>query len=121
MRISDWSSDVCSSDLFGLVAIRRDLRHQRVHVVELRLRPDEGVEGDVDFPSVKILGEVEEMRFEQFLRRVAAGPDAEIGSALQAAAGWQAAGDGVDRSGELRGGEWCGSPCRYRVWLETKK
>src|SRR3546814_21106140 len=46
-------------------AIGRDLRHQCVHVVELGLGPDEGVEGDVDFLSVKLFGEIEEMRFEQ--------------------------------------------------------
>src|SRR3546814_10536079 len=87
MRISDWSSDVCSSDL---------LRHQCVHVVELGLGPDEGVEGDVDFLSVKLFGEIEEMRFEQFLRRIEARTDAEIGGALQDAAVWEAAGNRVD-------------------------
>src|SRR3546814_16801701 len=50
-------------------AIGRDLRHQCVHVVELGLGPDEGVEGDVDFRSAKLLGEITERRFEQFLRR----------------------------------------------------
>src|SRR3546814_8964209 len=65
MRISDWSSDVCSSDL-------------------------------VDFLSVKLFGEIEEMRFEQFLRRIEARTDAEIGGALQDAAVWEAAGNRVD-------------------------
>src|SRR3546814_20505768 len=60
------------------------------------LRPDEGVEGDVDFLSVKLFGEIEEMRFEQFLRRIEARTDAEIGGALQDAAVWEAAGNRVD-------------------------
>src|SRR3546814_3452661 len=59
------------------------------------LRPDEGVEGDVDFLSVKLFGEIEEMRFEQFLRRIEARTDAEIGGALQDAAVWEAAGNRV--------------------------
>src|SRR3546814_19158109 len=60
------------------------------------LRPDEGVEGDVDFLSVKLFGEIEEMRFEQFLRRIEARTDAEIGGALPDAAVWEAAGNRVD-------------------------
>src|SRR3546814_3020011 len=54
------------------VAIRRDLGRQRVHAVELRFGAAEGVKGDVDVLAIKVAGKVEEMRFEQFLRRVEA-------------------------------------------------
>src|SRR3546814_17326390 len=60
------------------------------------LRPDEGVEGDVAFLSVKLFGEIEEMRIEQFLRRIEARTDAEIGGALQAAAVRKTAANRVD-------------------------
>src|SRR3546814_6036811 len=45
MRISDWSSDVCSSDLAadaleGLVLFERDRAHRRVGEVEARLERD---------------------------------------------------------------------------------
>src|SRR3546814_16859047 len=40
MRISDWSSDVCSSDLEGLARIGQDrLGHPHVAMVEIQQRP----------------------------------------------------------------------------------
>src|SRR3546814_930364 len=47
MRISDWSSDVCSSDLAGHVGVAGNLRKRRPHAVEHRDnrpgRPEVGV------------------------------------------------------------------------------
>src|SRR3546814_18611272 len=54
MRISDWSSDVCSSDLAGLPAVRDDARNARPRLVlEFRIgrRP-----GQRDVEAVEIEG-----------------------------------------------------------------
>ena len=72
------------------------MRGQGVHIAELRLGPDEGAEGDVDFLPVEIFGEVEEMRFEQFLGRIEAWADADVRRALEDASVRQAAGDRVN-------------------------
>src|SRR3546814_4441934 len=78
------------------VAVRRDLRLQRLHSVEFRLAAEEGVEGDVDLLPVEVAGEVEEMRFEQFPGRIEAGADAEVGGAFEDAAIGKVAGHRVD-------------------------
>src|SRR3546814_9868729 len=77
------------------VAVRRDLRLQRLHSVEFRLAAEEGVEGDVDLLPVEVAGEVEEMRFEQFPGRIEAGADAEVGGAFEDAAIGKVAGHRV--------------------------
>src|SRR3546814_4162637 len=47
MRISDWSSDVCSSDLVGLgEMVRAPCRRQRQPIAGLRPGQAEGVAGD---------------------------------------------------------------------------
>ena len=67
----------------GLVTIGLHLRHQCLHAVELRLGPDERVKFDLDMLTVKVFIEVEEIGFEQFLRRIEAWADAEIGGPVQ--------------------------------------
>src|SRR3546814_1947493 len=87
MRISDWSSDVCSSDLVSLCPQRRRrlLQPGAGIVVDLRrdILPDQGVIG-VD-PA-------------DFLR----GQQGEVDQPL------------VERSEERRVGKECVSPCRSR-------
>ena len=56
---------------------------QRVEAVELRLRPQEVVESRPRSPARRDRLEVEEIRFQQFLRRIERRPDAEVGRALQ--------------------------------------
>src|SRR3546814_12065311 len=46
MRISDWSSDVCSSDLGGRAPFRLDRRHRRFD--RRTGQPDEGAETGAD-------------------------------------------------------------------------
>src|SRR3546814_8601951 len=43
MRISDWSSDVCSADLLRAGGQRRGDRHDRAHPVRVHQRPLEGL------------------------------------------------------------------------------
>src|SRR5688572_30391288 len=65
------------------VAIQRHLRGERLQGFELRLRPQEMAEGDLDLLPVEIAVEIEEIRFEQLLGRIEAGPHAEVGRALE--------------------------------------
>src|SRR3546814_1424472 len=48
MRISDWSSDVCSSDLIITIEDAAELQLQQPHVVRLETRP----------PSIEGTGEI---------------------------------------------------------------
>ena len=54
------------------------------------------MEGDVDFLPVQVPGEIEEMRFEQFFRRVETRADAEVCGALQHTAVGELSGDRID-------------------------
>src|SRR3546814_7246513 len=47
MRISDWSSDVCSSDLAGIHGARRMLRHHADHAAGIDATGQEGAERHV--------------------------------------------------------------------------
>src|SRR3546814_14236740 len=102
MRISDWSSDVCSSDLrlgdrrlVGVAEPGEQLRLRR------RLHGEIGERGDADRRGHRARGQ------RALHRRLAD----ELRQRSQAAA--QAGG----RSEERRVGKECGSTCRYR-WAE---
>src|SRR3546814_17539056 len=100
MRISDWSSDVCSSDLcraFGQTSLDVALHpfelpphRERAHVGGL----GEGI-ADLD------LGEFAGQRVDHLIVPVAADDDARERR----------------RSEERRVGQECVSTCRYRWWL----
>src|SRR3546814_13671551 len=96
MRISDWSSDVCSSDLLVATAGRCVLRvvDHLAHII------DTGVRRGVDFQQV------DEATFVDFLARRAdaAGIGADADFAVQA----------FGRSEERRVGKECASTCRSR-------
>src|SRR5687767_9988672 len=64
-------------------AIGFHLRLERLEAVELRLRAEEAVEGDLDLLAVKVARELEEIGLEQLLGRVELRPHAEVGGALQ--------------------------------------
>src|SRR3546814_13537313 len=110
MRISDWSSDVCSSDLAAVAGMKamRNLGGLCVtvpHKIELAaLCDDLGASG-------RRIGAVNAVRFDDV-------PDAGPGGARRMV------GDNFDgqgyvagmRSEERRGGKECGSTCRSRWW-----
>src|SRR3546814_15947533 len=100
MRISDWSSDVCSSDLAAPLASARAFLHHRSH------RLDGGADIVVDA--------VHQQRQRIDLRNHV-GIEAAIlelrGDALA-----QAVGAGRQRSDERSGGKECVSTCRSRWW-----
>src|SRR3546814_3838825 len=92
MRISDWSSDVCSSDL-----------HDAELVVVVR------VVGVVAEAVVLLLRVVQhETELDALARQLAVGQAAHAGQ------------HGGDRSEERRVGKECGSTCRYR-WSPCHK
>src|SRR3546814_13962213 len=103
MRISDWSSDVCSSDLIDGLVVKRDVEP-----------------GDLAAPSrvLMLLGDPAEMRVtaivdERDVPRIAVGQ-----SALLSSDAWP--GRGIRghvrelRSEERRGGKECVRTCRSR-------
>src|SRR3546814_18888134 len=92
MRISDWSSDVCSSDL-GDQRIRRSAQF-----VELRL-PGRALQIDDDAALVAVeAGEIGIVLADEMRARLAG----------------DIAGRGLDRSEERRVGKECVSTCRSR-------
>src|SRR3546814_18631930 len=92
MRISDWSSDVCSSDLFGVVFGHH---FQRTCVETLGQRqPD--LPGDGDFLFGRE-GEAPSVAVEQIQRLLRV-----------------LTGEAAQRSEERRVGKECGSTCRSR-------
>src|SRR3546814_4163649 len=56
MRISDWSSDVCSSDLTGTPAVGRDPQRRHAGAVERARWPRRGVDAVVHCTSAKPVG-----------------------------------------------------------------
>src|SRR3546814_14804988 len=99
MRISDWSSDVCSSDLDDVDALA-----QRAHLTRLRhatvdLRGEEAdAAGDGLHGAVDLQGELARRSEDQRLR------EATEGTLLTR----------LRRSEERRVGKECGSTCRSR-------
>src|SRR5687767_3543348 len=57
------------------------LRRQRLQAIELRLGPDEMVKRDLDPLAIKVTVEIEQMCFQQLLRRVEHRAGAEVGDA----------------------------------------
>src|SRR3546814_12743267 len=109
MRISDWSSDVCSSDLFGVGGAEGGLsetldrppgRHAFVYAETSRFSPQ---------PALPL-----KAGFVRILPRL--GDELVVGLALAATVGIDRADvPAVSRSGERRGGKECVSRCRTRV------
>src|SRR3546814_16717457 len=100
MRISDWSSDVCSSDLgmaFGVARDEAQLAHQILDVVE-----DEG-EASVEFVEPALIGE----------RALRAGLGA-IACDLPPGDAQQVEILPVERSADRRVGKECVSKCSSR-------
>src|SRR3546814_17039735 len=71
MRISDWSSDVCSSDLFEL-GMRREQRHrgdglreQLAHVGRIRPRAEHGLDAGFVLDAGATYAEVRKQEFGQ--------------------------------------------------------
>src|SRR3546814_13509994 len=98
MRISDWSSDVCSSDLLGEELRRGDLRLQETPVA-IRL-PEQGAGSQRRAPELP--GRQDETRLAQVGNACTVGG---VGIRLEAR---------DDRSEERRVGKECVSKCRYR-------
>src|SRR3546814_19715743 len=93
MRISDWSSDVCSSDLQDVLA---DLARPDVEPLRLQLVEQFGVD-QVDLPEVR-------------LGRIAR----DARAVLHRLAEMRVAGDNEARSEERRVGKECVSTCKFR-------
>src|SRR3546814_12646956 len=92
MRISDWSSDVCSSDLLADGGV--ELHRHRLQVRQIRVE-NLAVEDEAD---------IAQCRFGQ----------AETGFALAGHGGGDRDGRSRIRSEERRVGKECVSTCRYR-------
>src|SRR3546814_16564754 len=101
MRISDWSSDVCSSDLHHAAA----RRHQRRRALR---DGGEGVAGDIERAQKVLAAGVEIATLQLLLVGVGDGVDQEIEPAPGVPQ------RGKDRSEERRVGKECVSPCRTR-------
>src|SRR3546814_17289849 len=97
MRISDWSSDVCSSDLHGIASLPGADQALRADAVE-RLAEIGAL------PGGRLAGAYDAFEF----------TDAELADALAGAEQAVADGDGVRRSEERRGGKECVCTCRSR-------
>src|SRR3546814_3145368 len=102
MRISDWSSDVCSSDLIAEHRLARESRHDVADDAEGRQ------DHDVD------LGVPEEPEQVLEQNRVAAAGRIEERSAEIAVGEQHGDGAAEPRSEERRGGKGCVSTCRSR-------
>src|SRR3546814_18632992 len=99
MRISDWSSDVCSSDLFGaepLGELAEEIEFTARRSIEMRVFPDELV------PAVAKLRPLYERTMELF--------EKETNPLVERRAPFGRAG----RSEERRVGKECVSTCRSR-------
>src|SRR3546814_16947679 len=119
MRISDWSSDVCSSDLGGIAILQHVERHV---LVEEELEPIEQFAGrglllepgdvadlveDVERLADEQLLDAGEMDVDDRLHRLAA----RKSDVMEEAAAQERVGQ---RSEERRVGKECVSTCRYR-------
>src|SRR3546814_14286992 len=96
MRISDWSSDVCSSDLHAM----RRLQHggsKRLHRIEMM-----AIEAEIEIAAVDAL---QREPVDDGRRRLAL----------------QVAYHAEPRSEARRVGKECISPCRYRWWPYPKQ
>src|SRR3546814_7257358 len=80
VRISDWSSDVCSSDLVGLDALDEGLRALELHALEARI----AVEHHVD--HVRVRG-ARAGELVAHARRIGQALGAEVADGVGAAAG----------------------------------
>src|SRR3546814_13636230 len=100
MRISDWSSDVCSSDLAGIELVARDVvtAVDREHVDQRRIG---GILAFVRIHPGVVGGEAE---------RAGPGFQSVVGAGIQAAGPFHA--DVHVRSEERRVGNECVSTCR---------
>src|SRR3546814_11727617 len=105
MRISDWSSDVCSSDLY-------------VHALD----PQQSNQGALSYtiPITPVPGLAASLGYARSEMEVRSGPFAALGisgptEVAQLGAEWK-----FLRSEERRVGKECVSTCRYR-WLTTHK
>src|SRR3546814_12460054 len=126
MRISDWSSDVCSSDLLVLVLeifdyepelelhlrLQREVR-RRGFVTSLELEPVGGA------AAIEADGQQHERGVARDVRGVAVvpaqQPDREKED-IDALLLFEGLGVIPDRSEERRVGNGCGSTCRFRWW-----
>src|SRR3546814_19638914 len=118
MRISDWSSDVCSSDL-ELTWRQEKRMAARLRHAKLRHR---AVPEDIDYRTPRGL----DRRFMETLLKgdwikghdnfVITGPTGTGKSWLSCAIGNQACRDNLSRSEASRVGNRCVSKCRSRGW-----
>src|SRR3546814_12044501 len=106
MRISDWSSDVCSSDLHDLVG---DLAQDEAVVGPVEVAGDVDGCADVDLAGTERLRERGAGRLDVVGAAQADGDDGRAGA--QGAAG----------SEERRVGEECASTCRSRWATDHEK
>src|SRR3546814_18590966 len=100
MRISDWSSDVCSSDLFDDMRVEKNEAGLCEAVIRLLAADVGACRHDVRFPEVDGLGPPVACRFGLGKRRYA------IAHTLAA--------HFANRSEERPAGQECVSPCRCR-------
>src|SRR3546814_20716445 len=111
MRISDWSSDVCSSDLLVVMAV--GIRPNTALAKEAGLAVGRGIHVDdhmvTSDPSITAVGECVEHRG---LCYGLVAPLWEMCASL--ADGLTTGAASGYRSEERRVGKECGSPCRYR-------
>src|SRR3546814_13784233 len=116
MRISDWSSDVCSSDLDGLLRLDRavgdDVAHPVVAVlvgdVADHLTTTTFVEVDVEVGHGDAVGVEESLEDQAVLERIEVGDPHGIGDHRPGAR------TTARRSEERRVGKECVSTCRSR-------
>src|SRR3546814_18330875 len=114
MRISDWSSDVCSSDL---IRFTNDTEHDEPHEMVL-FRRNDGVDDPIE--DLLALPEDEVMSKVSMAGVVFAdAPGSEAAAMLDLEPGSYVAICFIPpggRSAERRGGKECGSTCRSRWW-----
>src|SRR3546814_14768712 len=107
MRISDWSSDVCSSDLGVLIALFHDAGY-------IRRRGDSAANG-AEFTLTHVHRSGEFLR--DYLPTIGYGRDAAKARQIVHFTGYEIALDQIqvrDRSEERRVGKECVSTCRSR-------
>src|SRR3546814_5882804 len=96
MRISDWSSDVCSSDLIGII-LRLDLAlDAALAEIERAQRPDLDRAGDAALDEVRLLGLIDLDIVDQLRRELV-----EVDRAVAAAVGRITAVEGDRKSTRL--------------------
>src|SRR3546814_17702103 len=106
MRISDWSSDVCSSDLDGATHLERLRQFEGNALTDSILRVQRGVVDSNVAPAGQGVG-----RFEV---RTPVAVTGVRGTRFRVPA--RAQGARSERSEERRVGKECVSTCRYRWW-----